>query len=467
MKKRLIQFAAIICMMNAFLTSCTKLIEIPPNPPSQIPPDVLFSDSAGIMSAWIGIYTAMSPSSLNFYSGGVTVLNGLAGDELATSPSGLPSDVAIFNNNIVTSTQGRMASSWRDGYANLFRINSCLENIQDKNVISERLKNQLIGEAKFARAYTYFHLVNLFGGVPIITSTDYKTNRQVPRASVDAVYELIMSDLNEAKQLLMTNYPSEGRARPNKMVATALLARVYLYRGQWSNAEAAASEVISSGTYSLVALPSIFLKGSNEAIWQLPSNGSFAQTAEGFNFVPASLTNSRYPNFILSQFMKDSFDAGDLRKTQWTASKTVLGIPYMYPAKYKQRTPAIAPLEDLVMIRLAEIYLIRAEARARQEKNAEAIADLKLIHNATRVGLPEYSGPATSSAIITAVLKERRIELFCEGGHRWYDLKRTGTVDQVLGTEKPGNWQSTDALFPIPNEQRLLNPFLTQNPGYE
>ncbi|WP_316825904.1 MULTISPECIES: RagB/SusD family nutrient uptake outer membrane protein [Pedobacter] len=465
MKIHYIKSAAILCMVSAYLSSCTKLIEIPPNPASQIPGTVLFADSAGVMNAWASIYTGFGPSTMNFYSGSITIATGLTGDELSTSPSAFPTDLAVQTNNM-TAMDGRSTALWSDAYSNLFRINSCLENIEGTQVISAKLKNQLIGEAKFTRAYTYFYLVNLFGGVPIITTTDYERNRREPRASVDAVYAQIMSDLTDAKRLVMDDYPSAGRARPNKMVVNAFLARVYLYRGQWNNAEVAATDVISSGVYSMAPLASIFLKDSREAIWQLPSNATFAQTGEAFNFIPISPTNSRYPNYIVSPLMINSFETGDLRKTQWLGSKTVLGNAYIYPAKYKQRTVDGSPAEDYILFRLSEMYFIRAEAFARQEKNTDAITDLGRIRNLARVGLAPYSGPVNSAAIITAILKERRVEFFCENSHRWYDLKRTGTIDQVLGTEKPAFWQSTDALFPIPQSQRDFNPFLTQNPGY-
>lgn len=462
MKNHYIKFAIIIGVMVPFLISCEKLIEIPPNPTGQVPQSAMFADSSSIMNAWAGIYIGFSPSSRNFYSGNVTIATGLTGDELAVPVNSL--DNALFQNSILN-TDGTASSNWRDAYKQLFRINSCLENIDGVNVISPTLKNQLIGEAKFARAYTYFHLVNLYGGVPIVTTTDYKINRLLPRATEQAVYDQILSDLTDAKQLLMDNYLLEGRARPNKMVANALLARVYLYREQWRNAELAAGDVITSGVYSLADLPSIFLKGSNEAIWQLPSNGTFSQTAEGFTLV-ANPFNSRVPGYFVSPLMLASFEQGDLRKAQWTGVKTVFGTNYIYPAKYKQRTVDGSPAEDYVLIRLSEMYLIRAEAQARQGVLTEAIADLNQIRNPDRVGLPVYSGPATEAAVIAAIMKERRIELYCEGGHRWYDLKRTGTVDGVLSAEKP-NWQSTDALFPVPASEIILNPFLKQNPGYE
>jgi len=462
MKNHYIILAVIISMAVSFLTSCKKLIEIPPNPISEIPNSAMFADSSSIMSAWAGIYVAFGPSQRNFYSANVTIATGLTSDELAVPANSL--DITLLNNTILN-TNGTAASNWRDAYKNLFRINSCLENIDGTNVISQTLKNQLIGEAKVARAYTYLHLVNLYGGVPVVTTTDYQVNKALPRASADAVYDQILADLNDAKRLLMNDYPSEGRARPNKMVASALLARVYLYRGQWNNAELAAGEIINSGAYSLANLAEIFLKGSNEAIWQLPSNGTFAQTAEGFTFV-ANPFNSRVPAYYLSPFMLASFDPADLRMTQWTGVKSLSGTNYIYPAKYKQRTLEGAPAEDYVLIRLAEMYLIRAEALAHQGKTTDAIADLNKIRNPERVGLPVYSGPVAEADIVAAVMRERRIELFCEGGHRWYDLKRTGTIDQVLGAEKP-NWQSTDALFPVPATELILNPFLVQNPGYE
>lgn len=453
-----IKLASIICVM----TSCNKLIEIPPNPPNQIPASVLFADSSGIMSAWASIYNSMGPSIINSYSGAITITTGLAGDEIVTFTGGSASDVAMQNNNI-TSSEGKAYGCWRDGYVNLFRINSCLENIADTKAISEQLKNQLIGEARFVRAYTYFYLVNLFGPVPLITSTDYVINKRLSRTSVDSVYAQIINDLTEAEVLLMDNYPSAGRARPNKQVANALLARVYLYRGQWEHAEVAANKVITSGKYSLVDLPSVFLKGNNEAIWQLPSNGTNAQTAEGFTLIPTA--NNRIPTYFLTESMLNSFEPVDLRKTQWIGVNTVATVAYTYPAKYKNRTVAATPAEDYVLMRLSEMYLIRAEARAHQENTSDAIDDLDMIRNPTRVGLPVYNGATTPSAILDAIMKERRIEFYCEGGHRWYDLKRTGTIDQVLGG-KPG-WQSTDALLPIPNSERLLNPFLSQNLGYD
>jgi hypothetical protein len=135
-----------------------------------------------------------------------------------------------------------------------------------------------------------------------------------------------------------------------------------------------------------------------------------------------------------------------------------------YPFKYKNRMASDSPVEDYMVFRLAEIYLIRAEAAARLNNLTGAIADVNTIRN--RSGLPATAADVTSSnAVLAAVMKERQTELCFEWGNRWYDLKRTGTAGIVLGAEKT-NWQANAALYPLPQAQIQLNKQLTQNPGY-
>lgn len=117
-----------------------------------------------------------------------------------------------------------------------------------------------------------------------------------------------------------------------------------------------------------------------------------------------------------------------------------------------------------IVFRLAEQYLIRAEARIQLGKITGAIQDLNKIR--ARAGLPPLSTSMTRDNAVAALEQERRIELFAEFGHRWLDLKRTNKVDQVIGALKPSTWQPTAALWPVPQVQRRANPFLTQNKGY-
>jgi hypothetical protein len=197
---------------------------------------------------------------------------------------------------------------------------------------------------------------------------------------------------------------------------------------------------------------------SNETIWQLArDNGN---TAEGATFIPSSTTVR--PTYALTNYLLNAFEAGDLRKSAWTAKNKVSGVDYYYPFKYKSRT-ATQPTEYYILFRLAEQYLIRSEARARKGDVTGAVSDLDLIR--TRAGLAN-STANTQAALISAVMNERQVELFCELGNRWFDLKRTGKADSILASIKGTNWQNTDVLLPIPQTEIDKNPTLNQNPGY-
>jgi len=452
-------------------TSCKKLIQVPANPSNQIPTSQVFSDSTDVMSAVAGIYNNFNVTgSATFGSGAVTVNTGLTGDELVASATVDPSYLQLYQNNIVTSNPA-IGSLWSRAYTALYQMNVCLDGISNSNGISGSLKQQLLGEIKVDRAFYYFNLVNLFGGVPLVTSTDYQINKTLPRTAVDTIYNLILSDLTGAQKQLTAVYPSAGRARPNIYTADALLARVYLFKGQWQNAENAANQVINSGLYNLNAAPNtVFLDGSNEAIWQLPANGTYNQTAEAQALIPTTdgvhpATNI-VPNYSLSASLLSAFETGDLRKQSWTGTTTVnsngSNSLYYYAYKYKNRSASAGTTEDYMIIRLAEVYLIRAEALARENKIQAALADLNLIRQ--RAGLPN-STASSQQDLVNAILHERQTELFCEWGNRWYDLKRTDIINTVLGVEKT-SWKSTNILYPVPLAELQSNPFLKQNPGY-
>jgi hypothetical protein len=448
--------AALAILVIAGSLSCKKLIQIPPNPSNQISQGSVFSDSADIISAVVGIYANfdVSGGSANIFSGTLTENMGCAADEFIYSLGN------TFQTNTYVATDGTVGTFWSSAYANLYQINTCLAGIASTNAISDSLKQLLTGELEVDRALHYFYLVNLFGGVPLVTGQNYQTNAVLPRSSVDSVYDLIISDLTAARNVLTPNYPSVGSARPNLYTADALLARVYLYRNQYAAADAMASEIINSGLYSLVPLNSVFLSGSNEAIWQLPAVGITYQTMEGESFIP--FLPGFEPYYQLQSGLLNSFEAGDQRATSWIGTSTVGSTNYYYPYKYENRMATATPVEGYVVFRLGEQYLIRAEALAQQNKLDSALSDLNMIRQ--RAGLGN-STAVTGADVLNAVMHERQTELFAEWGHRWFDLRRTGAIDSVLGALKPG-WQPTDSTLPVPFTQLQNNPFLTQNPGY-
>jgi hypothetical protein len=438
--------------------SCNKFVEV--KPPNNIAvTSTVFDNDATATSAVLGMYIYMMRNpTFTLTNGGITVSTGLSSDELYPYQQ-KRDDVGFYNNAISPTTNTINTGFWTAGYSLIFQANACIEGLSGSNGVSRSVKNQLLGEAKFIRAFLYLNLANLFGPIPLATTTQYKINGTMARTSLDSIYNLINADLLGAKNLLAPAYVAAAKLRPNKYAATALLARAYLYEKKWDSAEAVSTEIINSGAYSLDSnLNDVFLANSSEAIWQISPVLPGWEVTEAFNFIPMPI------RYTLTNDLLHAFETGDKRFSSWTDSVTSGGNAYYYPNKYKLSYDGnTSPLEDYMVLRLAELYLIRAEARAEQNKITDAQIDLNIIR--ARAGLDPTTATDQGS-LLTAILHERQVELFAEWGHRWYDLKRTGTADSVLTIAKPGRWKATGALFPIPFAQLKINPFLTQNTGY-
>ena len=195
------------------------------------------------------------------------------------------------------------------------------------------------------------------------------------------------------------------------------------------------------------------------------SKNSYEQTAEAQNFIPSDGTTPRY---LVTPFLLNKFEAGDQRRQRWVGTTVVNGNPLSYPFKYRNRQATDLPLEGYMILRLAEVLLIRAEAAARLNNLAGALSDIDIIRE--RAGLEGSTADVTSQeAVLNAVMHERQVELCFEWGNRWFDLKRNVTPSTsaatVLNAEKAG-YTPQAALYPIPQDQRDLNTALNQNEGY-
>jgi hypothetical protein len=277
---------------------------------------------------------------------------------------------------------------------------------------------------------------------------------------VDEVYQKLIEDILRAKDLLPTTNNNLARVRPNHWVASALLARVYLYRGNWTSALAEADHVISNGGYALGEIEQVFLKGSTSTLWQLDSGLPGTNTHEAHTF---SILSTPPANSALSDYLIDDFEVGDARFDEWVKSISDGENTWYYPYKYKLYTLTETTEECSILFRLAELYLIAAEAQAQLGNLPGALGYLNLIRN--RASLPPLMSMG-QQMLLTAIYKERRIEFFTEQGHRFFDLKRTGRANAVLSPIKP-NWEGTDILLPMPESELVLNPnLLPQNEGY-
>ncbi|MHB8208616.1 RagB/SusD family nutrient uptake outer membrane protein [Mucilaginibacter sp.] len=440
-----------------FPSSCKKFVQIPP-PKNQLVSSTVFADSAGANAAIIGIYVNMMQSySLAFANGGITLYTGLAGDEFYESGNNTTDEA--FYNNAITIDNGENSVLWENAYQFIYDANACIEGVHNSTGIGATAKKSLSAEAYFIRSFIYFNLVNVYGEVPLVTTTDYNAGRLIGQSSQGQVYTQIIVDLLTAQANLPQN--SAVNTRANYYAATALLAKVYLYNGQYSNADAEAEKVINSGNYTLATdLNTVFLASSTETIWSFAPVVPNQNTWEGYHFVQTSAGVT--PTYILTNSLLNSFEPGDLRKAAWINADTVSGQVYPYPYKYKAGETSGTPTENYVVLRLAEQYLIAAEAKANANDPAGAMSDLNIIRQ--RAGLPLKSG-LDQASLLQAIEQERRTELFCEWGNRWFDLNRTGRATAVFATDKP-TWKTYAALFPIPQPEITANPNLKQNSGY-
>lgn len=443
-----------ICLM--LLAGCDDFLDTK-DPTGQISHENVFEDEITATAAVTTLYAKLRDEVMvtgNTY--GMGFLMGLYADELDYYGSaGQPAQ--LFYNHQVLASDATVSKLWNSSYNLIYLTNAAIEGLEASQNLSESTKNQLIGEARFIRGLTHFYLTNLFGDIPYITTTSYDHNRQVSKMVVHEVYDNVISDLESAKALLGENYVGAERIRANKFAVSALLARVFLYRGEWEKAESESSMVINyTVLYNLPSLESEFLKSSSAAILQLKTKMEGFYTTEATTLV---FVSGPPPSVALNENILTVMEDGDLRRTHWTGEVTDGTNYWYYSNKYKQ-TPGA---EYSTVLRLAEQYLIRAEARAQQNNSSGAREDLNAIRN--RAGLTDTSA-STQEELLEAVLQERRIELMAEQGHRWFDLKRFNKADAVLAPIKPG-WRPTNILLPIPETELLMNPNLNpQNNGY-
>jgi len=471
---RYIIYVTVSIIIFYCFSGCKKLVSIPP-PSSSITTNQVFSNNDEANSAIAGIYTQMINSQgIGFASGVVSIYTGASADELDIFSLGT-NDFVQFQENDLNSLNNVIAGNyWSQAYTYIYGCNDVIEGLAASSAVDAATKSRLTGEAKFLRAFCEFYLLNFFGDIPLVNTTNWNKTNLLSRTGIADVYAQIIADLQSAQASLPADYNLYGgeRSRVIKDAATAMLARAYLYLGQWPDAETQSTSVINNtGLFQLAISPrDAFDKNGSEAIWQLQQSINkypFNATPEGKQLIPQDHQSQPYA-YLTSQLL-GAFEPGDLRREQWIDSTTYMGTQYFYPYKYNT-SPNVSPDSAIrqyyMAIRFAEMYLIRAEARARQGKlsgTESAQSDLNFIRY--RSGLPNTTA-GTQSELIDAIIHERQVELFAEWGHRWLDLKRTHRSDAILQIIKQTHWQSSDTLYPIPLNELRTDPNLTQNPGY-
>jgi starch-binding outer membrane protein, SusD/RagB family len=459
MKKTYINNILFACMFLMALSSCKKALDI--NPVDTIEQKNALLTSKDVEGALVGAYSDLG--SRNFFGGRPFLMADFLANTGAIEWFGTYEELTQAINKSLLKTNVFVDNVWASGYTAINDANNVIAAIDKVDVAK---KSRVEGEAKFIRGAAYFELVRLFGrayndgtpsanpGVPIILTPTSIVNESsyVSRASVTAVYNQAIADLTEAEAKL----PATNGFFATKSSAAAMLARLYLQMGNYSAAGAAANRVITSGTYHLT---NIFL----DAFPKMPESGRPAKpgdnstedvfamqvtTLNGFNgfneFYGSSTFGGRGDAVISQDWIDETYASDDDRINAFYDDDD------MFTAKFGNQ------FGNVPVIRLAEMYLIRAESNVRLAPAAPIggvtpLQDLTTVRD--RVGL------TTTTATLADILNERKLEFAFEG-FSLHDAKRTQTNIGSLP------WNSTSLVFPIPQREIDANKNLVQNPGY-
>ena len=456
MKKRYLIFF----LTALLLSSCEDLVEVD-DPTNQLGTTQVFEDASTANAALAGLYAGLRDQSVISGAGYYTVstLAASFADELDCYLNDQNGVMDIYRSQ-PQQTNTYIASAWKTAYQQIYYANAILNGAEHSTALSGADKNQVKGEALFLRSLIYFYLQQLFGDIPYTASLDYQYNRSLSKTGAEAVLEQLALDLTEAVSLLKDEYRDTERIYPNRKAAELLLSRIYLLQGEWELAEQTAEGILQSPLYLFQAdINEVFHKTGKHILWQLkPQNSGDATREASFYYFTGAAPNA----YALTTDLPGSFADNDLRRQAWMAVVTVGGSSWQRPFKYKNRTNGTNTNEYSVVFRLEEVYFILAEALAKQNRENEALPYLDATRQ--RAGLEKLDA-LSADGFWDELLAEKRREFFCEFGHRFLDLKRLGRLDDLSSLKT--NWEDHKSVWPLPQNELLLNPNLhPQNPGY-
>ena len=439
----------ILAISALALASCTKVLDVEPT--ASISTEIAISDRVGVERAIIGAYTSLQAAGL--YGRNRVILGDLSADNLVWS--GTTQDYLQLTNLPVPANNAIIEGMWSASYDGINRVNNVLALMPGISDLTPAERSQYEGEALFMRALFHFELLNYFGGVPVKTvPTLDLSNIDQARDTVYKVYDQVIADLLSAESKLPLEI-SAGRA--SAFGASALLARVYLSRFQATGnvvyaglAADMAGKVIETGGYSLVGSYEALYAGTNdEVIFEIVFDAQNKNRLAEY-FFPRSMTG-RY-EIAPSESLIQSYEPADTLRLAASVATDTLGK--VYCNKYQELAEGS---DAVIVLRLAEMYLIRAEALAYSNGDIDAIQqDINAVR--LRAGLDSTTA-ATYDALKLAIENERRHEFAFEG-HRWFDLVRTKRAAGLFGIDEKYT------LFPIPLSEMQTNKFMKQNDGY-
>lgn len=446
-------------LLAGSLTSCDKKLDI--DPVNSVRDDLALRTSSDVEAALVGSYTGIQNSEA--YGGYIQLMSDLLADDGEVTFVGTFVPPIQINRKTIIRDNGFVQAIWVNAYSVINRVNNVLANIDKLDTPAKRMRIE--GEAKFIRSAMYFELVRLYAkdwadgnpssnlGVPLVLAPTRVLDAasQVRRNTVAEVYAQVITDLIDAEAKMSVNSPAAAFFA-NKYAAATMLARVYLQQGRFVDAGAAANRVISANKYSLNSSYSDeFYSGSAAGLLPNSLEDIFAiqiSAQSGTNELNTFYSIDRRGDVSIEDKHLDQYEPADERSKLFTKSGG-----QTYSNKYDDL------YGNIKLMRVAEMYLVRAEAnfRAGTAVGATPLADINRVR--TRAGL----APLTV-VTLPAILRERKLELAFEG-FRLGDVKRNReTITDPDG--KPLAWNSSRLVFPIPLREINVNPNLVQNEGY-
>ncbi len=457
-------------MMSALFiaSACTSVLDV--EPAQSLSTSAALSNYSGFQAALAGIYDQMQKT--QYYGRDLLVRAETRGDNTYVALQNSNRFITDYNYQLSNNTG--YTDLWNFAYSVILRANNVINNIDNATDATQAQRDQILGEALAVRALAHFDLVRIFAkpyfdgngaqlGVPIELKAEIASPT---RNTVAEVYTQVIDDLNRAKTKLNADVAPFSFSVD---AVNALLSRVYLYKGDNANAEQAATDVISTGNYALADLDGDFwtTSGSEEEIFTLlflPSENLGSE-----NYGQIYNPGVGYGDIRVTKDIRDAFTDPDDKRIAASFYQYTNGEYYVNKFTGENDIPGLASPK---ILRLAEIILNRAEARAKQGKYALALADVDLIRD--RAGIDPI-GAVADANVLTAVLDERRRELAFEG-HRSFDLFRndlslvriqcnTGLEVNVAGNctvDKASNLR----IYPIPQRELDANKNMVQNEGY-
>jgi hypothetical protein len=441
------------------LSSCEKYLDVEPR--ASVSDDKTIFDNASAQTALTGAYAAVA--SEGYYGTTFQSIGYLNGDNIAWT--GSQSQVQEFINHNVSADNSTISAAWSAIYIAINRSNHVIEKVPlvSDPLLTQANKDKIVGQAYFIRALAYFDLARTWGSVPIITKPTETAadNSGIAKSTQQQVYAKSLSDLEKA-ELLLTE--TTDRYRATRKTVWALKARYYLYNRDWVNAELYATKLIAdNANYRLLKPYGTFFqgdaRGTAESVFEIFYSAAELNNHRG-QWQPQQNGGTRQwaPNDALVALVNNPLIGGN-RSVLIAKDNQNRWYGNLY-----YRSPATDPS---FVIRIAELYLIRAEAKANQAADGATIADDKILTATTdlnavrdRAGLIATVA-TTKTEVLLAIENERRLEFALEP-HRWFDLVRTGRAATVLNITDPRKY-----LMPLPNDQLLIDPALRpNNPGY-